>query len=123
MLGLNRPAVKLCQEGTQLEFAGQLDEAQQRFADAWHCATDDYEKCIAAHYIGHLAQTPDELLFWHKTSLAHAQQTNPKLVEPFMPSLYVNLGHAYEKIGETEKANHFYDLAAALGLVHQGESL
>jgi hypothetical protein len=38
-----------------------------------------------------------------------------------MPSLYVNLGHAYEQTGDAVQAKHFYDLAAALGLVHEEE--
>ncbi|MCA9917373.1 MAG: hypothetical protein KC445_05440 [Anaerolineales bacterium] len=120
-MDLNRLAVKLCAEGTQLEFEGQLEDARQRFAQAWDCATDDYEKCVAAHYVGHLAQTPNALLFWHKTALEHANQCQPELVASFMPSLYVNLGHAYETAGDLDRAKHFYNLAAALGLVHKGE--
>ena len=121
-MDLERPAVKLCAEGIQLEFAGRLEEARRCFAGAWEQAADDYEKCIAAHYVGHLAQTADDQLFWHKTALAHAQKAEPNQVETFMPSLYVNLGHAYEQTGDAAQATHYYDLAAALGLVHQGDS-
>jgi tetratricopeptide (TPR) repeat protein len=118
-MDLSRPAIALCVEGTRLEFEGRLDEARQRFAEAWACATDDYEKCIAAHYVGHLAQTPADALFWHQTALDHANHADAMLVESFMPSLYVNLGHAYEQTGDTAQAAHFYDLAASLGLVHE----
>jgi hypothetical protein len=118
-MDLSRPAIALCAEGTQLEFQKRLDEARQRYAEAWGCATDDYEKCIAAHYVGHLAQTPAEALFWHQTALEHANQTEAALVESFLPSLYVNLGHSYEQTGDQEQAKHFYGLAAELGLLHQ----
>ncbi|MAT97967.1 MAG: hypothetical protein CL608_12545 [Anaerolineaceae bacterium] len=120
-MDLSRPAIALCMAGTRLEFQGRIDEARQRFAAAWDCATDDYEKCIAAHYVGHLAQTPADALLWHQTALDHARHAEAALVESFMPSLYVNLGHAYEQTGDTAQAKHFYDLAAALGLVHQRE--
>lgn len=116
---LNRPAVKLCSEGTQLEFQGQLDAARQRFAEAWAIAADDYEKCVAAHYVGHLAQTAEARLFWHKTALAHANRAEPAQVASFRPSLYVNLGHAYEESGALAEAEHFYELAEQLGLKHQ----
>jgi hypothetical protein len=118
-MDLSRPAIALCAEGTRLEFAKQIDEARQRFAEAWQCAADDYEKCIAAHYVGHLAQTPAEAIFWHQTALDHASGSDASLVESFMPSLYVNLVNAHEQLGDAAQAKHYYDLAAALGLVHQ----
>lgn len=117
-MDLSRPAIALCLEGTQLEFQKQIEAARQCYAEAWACATDDYEKCIAAHYVGHLAQTPAEALPWHQMALDHARRAEAALVESFLPSLYVNLGHAYEQTGDAAQAQHFYDLAAALGLVH-----
>lgn len=120
-MDLRRQAIMLCAEGTQLEFQGHIDEARQRFAEAWDCATDEYEKCVAAHYVGHLAQIPAEALFWHQTALDHANRADAVLVESFFPSLYVNLGHAYEQTGDAAQAKYFYDLAAALGLVHEEE--
>ena len=120
-MDLTRPAITLCAQGTKLEFQGHTEAARKRFAAAWSCATDDYEKCVAAHYVGHLAQTPAEALFWHQTALGHAKRTDAALVEGFLPSLYVNLGYAYEQTGDTAQAQHFYEMAAALGLVHQEE--
>jgi len=117
-MDVSRPAIALCVEGTQLEFKKRIVEARQRFAEAWTRATDDYEKCIAAHYVGHLAQTPAEAIFWHQTALDHANHADATQMKSFMPSLYVNLGHAYEQTGDAAQAKHFYDQAAALGLVH-----
>ncbi len=108
-------------EGTQLEFQKRITEARQRYDEAWACATDDYERCVAAHYMGHLAQTPAEVLLWHQTALDHARRAEAALVESFLPSLYVNLGHAYEQTGDDAQASHFYGLAAALGLIHKND--
>lgn len=121
-MDLNRPAIKLCIEGVQLEFLGRIEEARQRFADAWELAADNYEKCVAAHYVGHLGHTAEEQLFWHKTALVHADKAETSEVESFMPSLYINLGYAHEQTGDAAQANHYYTLAAALGLVHQGDN-
>ena len=120
-MDLNRPAIALCAEGTELEFKKRLAEARQRYAEAWECAVDDYEKCIAAHYVGHLAETAESQLFWHTTALAHANKAEAAQVASFMPSLYVNLGLAYEQTGDAKQAKHFYDLAATFGLVHQSD--
>lgn len=120
-MDLSRPAIAFCAKGTQLEFQKRIDEARQHYAEAWVCATDDYEKCIAAHYVGHLAQTPAEALHWHQTALDHASRAEAALVESFMPSLYVNLGHAFEQMGDDAAASHFYGLAAALGLIHKND--
>jgi tetratricopeptide (TPR) repeat protein len=117
-MDLSRPAIALCVEGTQLEFQKQIEAARQRYAKAWACATDDYEKCIAAHYVGHLAQTPAEVLFWHQTAVEHANRADAAQVESFRPSLYVNLGYAFAQVGDAAQAKHFYGLAAELGLVH-----
>lgn len=115
----NSQTIALCIEGTRLEFQGKLDEARQQFARAWECARDDYEKCVAAHYVGHLAQSPADALLWHQTALEHANRAEQSLVESFLPSLLVNLGQAHEQLGHTAVAQKFYQQAAALGLVHK----
>jgi hypothetical protein len=40
-------------------------------------------------------------------------------VQGFYGSLYLNLGHSYELVGDQAAAQHYYALAAALGFVHQ----
>ena len=53
----NNHVIKLCIEGTQAEFRGQIDLARGFYQQAWESAQDDYEACIAAHYV---AQHQDE---------------------------------------------------------------
>ena len=50
-MDLNNLVVKLCAEGMQAEFAGKLDDARALFMQAWEQSQDDYEACIAAHYV------------------------------------------------------------------------
>lgn len=118
-MDLTRPAIALCASGTQAEFERRIDDARNLYAEAWRVAADDYEKCVAAHYIAHLEDDPGEALRWHSAALEHAQRAERELVEPFFGSLYVSLGRSYELTGDDSKAAHYYSLAAELGLVHQ----
>jgi hypothetical protein len=116
---LDRKAIALCVEGTQAEFKGCTDDARRLYREAWDCSTDDYEKCVAAHYVAHLETDPNTALRWNLAALTHAQLAEDELVATFFPSLYVNLGHCYELTGDSSRAALFYGLAAELGLVHQ----
>jgi hypothetical protein len=118
-------AVELCQAGIRAEFEGKIDAARSLFQQAWEAVTDDYEACIAAHYVARHAQSPQEALHWNQVALARADAVGGDAVggadrvQSFYPSLYVNLGHAHEVLGHQAEAQHFYQLAAELGLVHQ----
>lgn len=105
--------------GIQAEFERRVDDARQLYAQAWDAATDDYERCVAAHYVGHLEADPAAALRWHLAALAYARQVEAERVAEFLPSLYVNLGRAYELTGDAALAERHYELAAELGLVHQ----
>lgn len=105
--------------GIQAEFERRLDDARQLYAQAWHAATDDYERCVAAHYVGHLEADPEAALRWHLAALDHAQRADAERVAGFLPSLYVNLGQAYELTGDSAQAERYFRLAADLGLRHQ----
>lgn len=118
-MDVNRVAVKLCIKGTQAEFAGRIDEARALYWQAWEAAEDDYEACIAAHYVAHHQLDPQAVLHWHQEALARAEAVGDDRIIDFYPSLYVNLARAYEVLGHLAEANHYYQLAADLGLVHQ----
>lgn len=118
-MDLSRQTVALCILGTQAEFDGRADDARDLYARAWDCAIDSYDRCIAAHYVAHLETDPQQALAWNCAALAHAQNADPAMVEPFLPSLYVNLGCSYEQTGDAVEAARYYDLAARLGLRHQ----
>lgn len=105
--------------GIQAEFERRLDDARQLYAQAWRAATDDYERCVAAHYVGHLEADPAEALRWHLLAMDHARLADAERVAEFLPSLCVNLGPAYELTGDSTQAERYYRLAADLGLRHQ----
>ena len=94
---------------TQAEFAGRLADAR---ALSWQAATDDYEACIAAHYVARYEESKEGALRWNQQALACAQAVNDGRVEAFYPSLYLNMGRAHENLGDQAAAQHYYILAA-----------
>lgn len=115
------PVIKLCVAGTQAEFQGRNAEAAALFLQAWQAATDDYEACIAAHYVARFQHNPLETLRWNQTALDHANAVRDERVKDFYPSLYLNMGRSYELTGNPPEAEKYYALAAALGVIHQAE--
>jgi hypothetical protein len=104
--------------GVTAEFERRPNDARRLYAEAWDLAADDYERCVAAHYVAHLEDDPNEALRWNLLALENAERADPALVTEFLPSLYVNLGHSYERTGQNELATRYYGAAAELGLVH-----
>ena len=112
----NNPVVKLCIAGTQAEFMGRLSDARALYLEAWQTASDDYEACIAAHYIAHLQESAEERLRWNQEALDRANAADPQRVKILYPSLYLNMGRSHESLGNQAEAQRYYDLAAQLGL-------
>ena len=83
------------------------------------CARDDYDACIAAHYVARFQETPEETLRWNQIALDHANAVHDEKVKDFYPSLYLNLGQSYEALGNQFLAQKYYQLAADLGVPHQ----
>jgi hypothetical protein len=108
----NNPVVKLCADGMQAEFAGRLDEARDLFHQAWEAATDDYEACIAAHFMARHQPGPEDVLHWHRVALDRADAVGDERVRGFYPSLYLNMGYGHETLGQLTEAKQFYTLAA-----------
>ena len=117
----HNPVVKLCMAGTQAEFHGRLDEARACYQMAWESARDDYEACIAAHYMARVQRDAQEVFHWNQEALNRADQSGNDRVKEFYPSLYLNMGKSYELLGNHVEAQRFYTLAADLGFVHQSE--
>jgi tetratricopeptide (TPR) repeat protein len=115
----HNPVINLCIKGTQAEFAGRLDKARALYWQAWEAAQNDFEACIAAHYVARHQPRPEDALIWNQVALARAEAVGDERVESFYPSLYVNLGHSYETLGQLTEARRYYNLAAELGLVHE----
>jgi hypothetical protein len=104
--------VKLCAEGMELEGRDPA-MAKRRFDEAWGLASDDYEACIAAHYVARHQGTPEETLRWNQIALDRARAAAVPQIAGFMPSLHLNLGKALEDCGQLAPARLQYELARA----------
>lgn len=115
----NNHVVRLCIQGTQAEFEKRFEDARLLYQQAWEAHVDDYEACIAAHYVARFQETPEDALHWNQVALEHAKAVADERAREFLPSLYLSLGHSYEILGEMDKAENYYQLAAELGFPHQ----
>jgi hypothetical protein len=97
----------------QAEYAGRLEAASALFMQAWEAAADDYEACIAAHFVARHQPDPSASLHWNAVALKRAQAVADDGVRGFYPSLYLNLGYAHENVGDLPAARRYYDLAQA----------
>jgi hypothetical protein len=123
-MDVNNPVIQLCIQGTQAEFSRDLPLAHALYQQAWDSATDDYEACIAAHYLARFQETPTDAFHWNQEALVRANTADTAgddRVREFYPSLYLNMGQSYEKLGQQAAARQYYDLAASLGFPHQAE--
>lgn len=111
--------IRLCILGTQAELERRFDDARSLFQQAWEARSDDYEACIAAHYVARYKETSEEMLNWNQAALDYANAVNDEQVSEFFPSLYLSLGRSYEMLGDMRKAESYYQLAAELGFPHQ----
>ena len=108
----NNPVVKLCMEGMRAEGESRFEDARRLFTQAWETRADDYEACIAAHFIARHQDNPQDTLRWNQEALSRADAAGGERVRGFYPSLYLNLGHSYETLGEMAEAARFYRLAS-----------
>lgn len=108
----DNPVVRLCREGMQAEAEGRDTDARTLFEQAWASATDDYEACVAAHYVARHQPTPLDTLHWTQVCLERADAVGDERVAAFYPSLHANLGRAHRDLGDTAKAAEHFRLAA-----------
>ena len=118
-MDLSNLVIQLCMEGTRAEFEHRIEDACILYRQAWDARKDDYDACIAAHYVARFQGSVEESLHWNQLALKHANAVNDERVKDFYPSLYLNLGRSYELVGNQGEAQGYYDLAAELGVVHQ----
>lgn len=113
------PIIQLCIQGAFAEFEHRIEDARALYQQAWELHSDDYEACVAAHYVARFQDNPEESLYWNQIALEHANAVNDERVEGFYLSLYLNMGHSHEIMEDQEEAQKFYELAAGLEAVHQ----
>lgn len=103
--------VKMCAQGMAAEAQGRATEARSLFAEAWALSTNDYEACIAAHYVARHQAGPEETLWWNREALRRADAAVDYPVAELYPSLYLNLAYALEQLGRRDEAYRYYALA------------
>ena len=118
-MDLNNPVIKLCIESTQAEFEGEIETARQLSMQAWELSKDDFDGCVAAHYVARYQEDAEQRLHWDMEALDRAKAVEDDRVKEFYPSLYLSLGHSYELLGNGSESERYYNLVAELGVVHQ----
>jgi hypothetical protein len=108
----NNAVVKLCADGMSAEQEGRLADARALFERAWAARSDDFEACIAAHFLARRQDSEEERLAWNEEALRRADAVADDRVSPFYPSLLLNLGHSHEVLGALDLARRYYALAA-----------
>ncbi|BCJ51865.1 hypothetical protein Asp14428_33400 [Actinoplanes sp. NBRC 14428] len=126
-MDLGNSVLKLCQEGMQAEAEGRLLDARALFEQAWAARTDDYDACVAAHYLARRQDDPAEVLRWNQESLRHADAVGNERVAAFYPSLFVGVAMAHEQLGDVVAARVAFERAgeyvAVLPVDGYGEQL
>jgi len=108
----NNPVVRLCVAGLACESEHRFENALSLYMQAWNQASDDFELCIAAHYVARHQKSAADALNWNSSSLNHANAVQDGRVREFYPSLYLNVAKSYEELGDKKRAHQFYNLAA-----------
>ncbi|MCO5970141.1 hypothetical protein [Actinoallomurus soli] len=118
----DNPVVRLCSEGMRAEAEARQNDARDLFRRAWETATDDYEACVAAHYVARHQPTPEDTLHWNRECLARADRVGDERVRAFYPSLHLNIAKACRDLGRLDEAReHFQRAAACVDALPQGQ--
>jgi hypothetical protein len=110
-------------EGLQLHIGGDRAGARARFAQLWNEIGDDGDplhRCALAHHMADVHDDPAEELEWDLRALCAADSLSDERVQEhhsslavqgFYPSLHLNLGEDYRKLGELARAREHLELA------------
>ena len=82
------------ERGRSFNSAGQKEKAIGLFEKAWSLAKEckeDFHAVDAAHMLA-IASPQNEQMTWHKTAIAHAEQSDDERARNWLGSLYNNLG-------------------------------
>jgi hypothetical protein len=94
------PVVELCAAGMAAE--GTPAEARRLFEQAWAARRDDYDACIAAHFLARHQGSADSTLHWNALAVRHAEAVTDGRAAELYASLYLNLGDAHAALGQSE---------------------
>jgi tetratricopeptide (TPR) repeat protein len=108
----DNPVVRLCMEGMAAEAQGRFEAARELFKQAWSISQDDYDACMAAHFLARHQDSPQATFEWNQEALNRANAVGDDRVQSFYSSLYLNLGHSYETLGALAEARKCHQMAA-----------
>jgi tetratricopeptide (TPR) repeat protein len=108
----NNPVVRLCMEGMEAEAKGKFEVARELFEQAWSVCQDDYDACMAAHFLARHQDSPQAVFEWDQEALNRANAVGDDRVQSFYSSLHLNLGHSYEALGALAEARRHYQMSA-----------
>ena len=112
-------------EAVELGRTGDAEAARRRMAELWEDAevqADPLHRCTLAHFAADLQATVVDELAWDLRALEaadeitaeRAREHHPDLdVAGFYPSLHLNLGDAYQRLGDAAGARHHLERARA----------
>lgn len=103
--------VQLCVQGMNTEAADRSSEARDLFRQAWEAAGNDYEACVAAHYLARHQPTAAETLHWNQECLTRADRVGDDRVRGFYASLHGNMGRAHLDLGQPDRAREHFETA------------
>ena len=119
MIDATNPVVMLCAQGMTVE--GMPTEARRLFEQAWAVRRDDYDAAIAAHFVARHQATAEDTLRWNALAVHHAELVPEGRAAELLPSLYLNLADAHEKLGQHTSAEAALRQAAGhLGVLPPG---
>lgn len=93
------------------EDKGNPEAAAEIFLQAWHAATNDFEKFTAAYFVARHQSDVQHRIKWLETALEFGLRIDDITVHSAFPSLYFKIVKAYEDLGDTEKAKKNHELA------------
>lgn len=110
--------------GIELSQQGKRDDAKRVFTRVWEDigeAGDPFHRCALAHSMADVQDGPTEELVWDLRALkaadlvtdARAEQGGVCGLAGFFPSLHLNLGEVYRKLGNLQAARQHLELGQA----------
>ena len=103
MIDGDSAVVRFCAAGMAVD--GDAVAAAALFRQAWHARRDDYEACIAAHFLARHQPSLEDSLYWNRVAAEHAEAVTDERAKPLLASLYLNLADSYIALGDTARAS------------------